>query len=167
MRRKIIAAMLSAIFMLMAGQALAWPDEKAYLFRYWNAADGDHFYTTDWQELGFSGNYGWDYEWIQCSVSKTQVVDTAPLYRYFNASAVDHFYTTNFGELGMGASGYVLEGVVGYIVPPNIQRNGTIPLYRYYNADITDHFYTTDFNELGSGGGGYVYEGIAGYVWKW
>jgi hypothetical protein len=37
------------------------------LYRYWNPTIGDHFYTTNWAELG-AGNYGWGYEGIQCYV---------------------------------------------------------------------------------------------------
>jgi len=37
------------------------------LYRYWNPGAGDHFYTTNWGELG-SGRYGWNYEGIQCYV---------------------------------------------------------------------------------------------------
>ncbi len=37
------------------------------LYRYWNPGIGDHFYTTNWNELG-SGRYGWGYEGIQCYV---------------------------------------------------------------------------------------------------
>jgi hypothetical protein len=37
------------------------------LYRYWNPGNGDHFYTTNWSELG-SGKYGWGYEGVQCYV---------------------------------------------------------------------------------------------------
>jgi Zn-dependent metalloprotease len=37
------------------------------LFRYWNPGIGDHFYTTNWSELG-AGKYGWNYEGVQCYV---------------------------------------------------------------------------------------------------
>ncbi len=37
------------------------------LFRYWNARGCDHFYTTNWRELG-PGRNGWRYEGVQCYV---------------------------------------------------------------------------------------------------
>jgi hypothetical protein len=135
---------------------------KAYAFyRYWNSRIGDHFYTTNYQELG-SGNSGYVAEGIQSYIPSEQYKGTVPLYRYWNSRIGDHFYTTNYQELGSGQSGYVLEGIAGYIYPNRYK--GTIPLYRYWNSRIGDHFYTTNYQELGSGRSGYVLEGIAGYV---
>jgi hypothetical protein len=37
------------------------------LYRYYNSAIGDHFYTISYSELG-AGGYGWSYEGIQCYV---------------------------------------------------------------------------------------------------
>jgi hypothetical protein len=37
------------------------------LYRYWNGSAGDHFYTTNWNELQW-GKYGWVFEGIQCWV---------------------------------------------------------------------------------------------------
>ena len=45
------------------------------LFRYWNGAIGDHFYTTNWGELG-RGRSGWRYEGIQCWVLRRRVAGT-------------------------------------------------------------------------------------------
>jgi Repeat of unknown function (DUF5648) len=38
------------------------------LYRYWNPSVGDHFYTTQFDELGF-GAYGWSFEQVECYVS--------------------------------------------------------------------------------------------------
>ncbi len=130
------------------------------LYRYWLPGK-DHFYTTNFSELGNGGN-GWVYEGIQCRISATRISGTVPLYRYYNGSIVDHFYTANFSELGNGGNGWKYEGIAGYIYPN--AGSGRIPLYRYYNGGISDHFYTTNFSELGNGGNGWKYEGIAGYV---
>ena len=37
------------------------------LYRYWNSNGRDHFYTTDFSQLG-TGSFGWVYEKIQCYV---------------------------------------------------------------------------------------------------
>ena len=37
------------------------------LYRYWHSGIGDHFYTTNWGELGAGGN-GWKYEGIQAYI---------------------------------------------------------------------------------------------------
>ena len=131
------------------------------LHRYWNANIGDHFYTTNWAELG-GGAHGWVYEGVQCHVFTTQQPGTVALHRYWNSQIGDHFYTTNFGELGGGGHGYHYEGVQCYVAPS--PGSGTTPLHRYWNSQIGDHFYTTNFGELGGGGHGYHYEGIQCYV---
>jgi hypothetical protein len=84
------------------------------LYRYWNPGIGDHFYTTNYNELG-AGRYGWSYEGIQCHVYTTPAVDRAPLYRYWNPTAGDHFYTTNWSDLGAGKYGWYFESVQCYV----------------------------------------------------
>ncbi|RKH88714.1 hypothetical protein D7Y13_41260, partial [Corallococcus praedator] len=142
-------------------QLLATQVQTVPLHRYWNAGAGDHFYTTNWNELG-GGNHGWGYEGIQCHIYPTARSGTVPLYRYWNAGIGDHFYTTNWGELGTGAYGWGYEGIQGHVYPT--ARSGTVPLYRYWNAGIGDHFYTTNWGELGTGAYGWGYEGIQCYV---
>jgi len=95
------------------------------LYRYWNPGAGDHFYTTNWNELG-TGNYGWGYEGIQCYVLSRQPAGSVPLYRYWNPEIADHFYTTNWGELGPGRYGWGYEGIQCYVfpqpaIPPSVE----------------------------------------------
>jgi Repeat of unknown function (DUF5648) len=133
------------------------------LYRYWNGGVSDHFYTTNWAELGWGGG-GYSIEGTAGSLLASSFAScgAAPLYRYYNPSATDHFYTTNWGELGWGAAGWYYEAVQGYCFPFPV--TGTIPLYRYWNGSAADHFYTTNFAELGGGNSGYVLEGIQCYV---
>ncbi len=131
------------------------------VYRYWNRTNTDHYYTTDWNELG-SGSGGYEFEQVEFYMSLTEQTGTTPLYRYWRSQIGDHFYTANFGELGFGGGGYVYEGIVGYVYPT--QQFGTVPLHRYWNSQIGDHFYTTNFDELSGGRDGYAYEGIACYV---
>jgi hypothetical protein len=131
------------------------------LYRYWKALGGDHFYTTNFRELG-RGRYGYRYEGVQCYILPRHVRGMVPLYRYWNPTTIDHFYTTNFRELGRGRLGYRYEGIQGYVSPRRLR--GTVPLYRYWNPTIRDHFYTTNFRELGRGRAGWRYEGIQCYV---
>ncbi len=135
--------------------------EAVGLMRYYHPGVGDHFYTTNGQELS-ENDLGYKFESIMGFVFISQQKGTCSLYRYYNPGSKDHFYTTNFQELGNGGGGYTYEGIIGYLYPE--AQGGTIPLYRYFNKDNGDHFYTTNFNELGKGRQGYVYEGIAGYV---
>ena len=133
------------------------------LHRYWNVGLGDHFYTTDWAELG-NGGWGWVYEGIACHVYAAPTPgappppNSQPLHRYWNGEVANHFYTTNFAELGAGRDGWVYERVECHV--PAQAGAGTVPLYRYFNAALTDHFYTTEWSELGYGRFGYELEGI-------
>jgi subtilisin family serine protease len=132
------------------------------LYRYYAGNNiTDHFYTTNFNELGAGAN-GWGFEFVACYVFPTQQAGTTPLYQYWNPTVGDHFYTTNFGTLGNGAFGYTFERVVGYVYAT--QQPGTLPLYRYYSQSMGDHFYTTNFDELGNGRDGYVLENIECYV---
>lgn len=131
------------------------------LYRYWNSKISDHFYTTNWSELG-GGNYGWGFEETQCYVYPTQEPGTVPLYRYWNGAIGDHFYTTNWNELGSGRSGYAYEGIQCYVYPSTGRRNAA--LYRYRSPGGTDHFYTTNYDELGAGNYGWHLEGTQCFV---
>ncbi len=125
------------------------------LYRYWNSKICDHFYTTDWAELG-NGKYGYRWEGTQCYVFAAQEPGSIPLYRYWNNSRGDHFYTTNWAELGAGRSGYVYERIQCYVFPASGHKNAG--LYRYWSLSGSDHFYTTNYDELGAGAHGYHLE---------
>ena len=131
------------------------------LYRYWNSSVSDHFYTTNWAELG-NGNHGWAFEETQCYVFPAQQAGSIPLYRYWNGSAGDHFYTTNWNELGGGRNGYAYEGIQCYVYPAAGHQNAA--LYRYWSPGGSDHFYTTNYDELGAGNYGWHLEGTAGFT---
>ncbi len=137
------------------------PDVPVPLYRYWNPKIADHFYTTNWAELG-AGKYGWVYEGIQCYVHAKALLQTVPLYRYWNPQIGDHFYTTNWKELGSGKYGWGYEGIQCYVHTQPVFKS--VPLYRYWNSQAGDHFYTTNWGELGSGKYGWAYEGVQCYV---
>jgi hypothetical protein len=131
------------------------------LYRYWNAQIPDHFYTTDWTELG-GGKFAWVFEQVACYVHARQAPGTVPLYRYWNSQLGDHFYTVDWNELGTGKFGWVFESIQCYV--HDQPGAGLLPLYRYWNSAGRDHFLTTDFNELGNGRNGWVLEMIQCYV---
>lgn len=82
------------------------------------------------------------------------------LYRLVNK---DYLYLPDPAEVQTAQTkyGYKLEGVAGYVYPPNPDGSatppvdGTSPVYRWNNG--TEHFYTADKNEKPSG---YKLEGI-------
>lgn len=89
------------------------------LYRYWNSAVSDHFYTTNANEIGTTtpgqvGRHGYRSEGITCFV----VTSGTPVYRYYlGGPNANHFYTQNAGEIGTttpgqrGNHGYVSEGI--------------------------------------------------------
>jgi hypothetical protein len=136
-------------------------DPRVPLHRYWNAQIPDHFYTTNWAELG-AGTNVWQYEGVACYVHAQQTADTVPLFRYWNSTLGEHFFTTDYAELGPGKFGWVFEGPACYV--HDQPGTGLTALYRYWNSNGRDHFYTTDFNQLGAGSFGWIYEKIQCYV---
>jgi surface antigen len=132
-------------------------------YRYWKASVGDHFYTTNYSELG-GGTDGYIFERIEAYIPTSQYRGTIPFYRYWNPTTGDHFYTPDYSELGGGRYGYLSEGIAGYIFDQGYA--GTCKLFRYWNPTIDDHFYTTDYNELGEGRHGYVKEPPEYFVLK-
>jgi len=130
-------------------------------YRYWNAGIYNHYYTTDFGELGNGAN-GYVFERVEGHVYTSQVSGTVPLKRYYCADNGDHFYTTNPNEPGSGLPCYQFERVEAYVYPSQV--SGTVPLYRYYEPNAQDHFYTTNFNELGNGKLGWYLEGVQCYV---
>eukprot|EP00163_Fabomonas_tropica_P029900 TRINITY_DN6583_c0_g2_i1.p1 TRINITY_DN6583_c0_g2~~TRINITY_DN6583_c0_g2_i1.p1 ORF type:complete len:461 (-),score=133.15 TRINITY_DN6583_c0_g2_i1:289-1671(-) len=131
------------------------------LYRYWNSVYRDHFYTTNWAEVGAGGHEGWEYQGVQALIFSNPQPNTKPLHRYWNIRTLDHFYTTNFDALGhAGNDGWKYEGIQGYIF--NGPQDGAIPLFRYFSSNFNDHFYTT--KDLGNSTQSWVREGVQGYV---
>ncbi len=131
----------------------------------------DHFYTTDWSELGFGAREKfsiytyWGYEKIQCYVHPKYEPGTVPLYCHYHYDTQDHLYTTDWNELGrgeMGNRGYRYGQIQCYVYP--VQVPGTVPLYRYFNSKFGDSFYTTDQSEVEKSKKGYVFKRIECYV---
>ncbi len=84
------------------------------LYSYYNSSIVDHFYTTNFNELG-NGAHGWRREGNLGYVYRSGGNGRLPLYRFWNITVGDHFYTTNRNE-GNNAPGYAYEGVACYIV---------------------------------------------------
>lgn len=157
----------------------AYDPAYAPLYRYYG--HGDHFYTTNINEIGEcksgqTGVHGYRSEGIAAIVHARSVPGTIPLYRYYKS--INHFYTTNPDEIGVivpgwvGRHGYKSEGIAGYVYPT--QKSGTVPLHRYYKGGSNDdYFYTLNTYEIGAnlrpgqtGRHGYTYEGVACYVYQ-
>ena len=115
---------------------------KTLMYRVYNKNSGEHFYTTNIQEMNYLVSLGWINEgigWIAPSKSKT------PVYRVYNKNAGDHHYTTSVDERNNLVSlGWNDEGIGWYSDDAKGQA-----LYRQYNPNAIagSHNYTTNLAE--------------------
>jgi hypothetical protein len=125
------------------------------VFRYFNRADlMNHFYTTNYNELGNGSNNEWIFEGVGFFAFPNQVSGSVPVYRYYSSSSSDHYYTTNFNELGYATADYGYEGIRFYAYPSAL--NGSVAVFGYWNGNIRDHFFTKNQNE-------FTVSGLQGY----
>jgi hypothetical protein len=130
------------------------------IYRYYDAAIGDYFYTNQWNELG-PGTSAYVYQGVMGRFYGTdREIGMIPMYRSYNPSNGLHFYTSSQTEATN--AGYMIEGMVGYMYATS--RRSTLPVYRYYRPSTGAHFYSTNTAELGQGGNGWTLEGVVGYV---
>jgi hypothetical protein len=93
--------------------------------RYWNPNLGDHFWTTNINELGYYPGNNWQYETQDpLYVYTSAQTGTVPLYRYYHWEDADHLYTIDPNELGDGTFdnspgyvGWIYEGVAAHVSP--------------------------------------------------
>jgi hypothetical protein len=131
------------------------------VFRWYNPANGDHFYCTD-PNGELAPQSGYQYEGAPFRLFAISTQNTVPFYRWYNPANGDHFYCTDpNGELAL-QSGYQPEGTIGNI--GSVALPGAVALYRWYNPVSGDHFYCTDPSGELAPQSGYQSEGIAGYV---
>jgi hypothetical protein len=136
-------------------------------YRVWNPTTGDHFLTTDPNEVQSAQQCcGYVYEGVRATVSAVPGTGLVPFYRLWNPTTGDHFHTTDPNEVqtAQQCCGYQSEGIRAYVYPAN-SANG-VPLYRLWNPTTGDHFHTTDPNEVQSAQQccGYVNEGVRARV---
>jgi cytolysin (calcineurin-like family phosphatase) len=132
------------------------PSLEIPLYRAYNDARSDHFYTTSLAEYDNAiQNCGYKGEGVACMVYSSPDYDPEsliPFYRAFNPTIFDHFYTTSEAEYINACEhlGYNPEGIQCYVFPANISGNDAlVPLYRLYHPRLSDHFYTVNIVEVG------------------
>ncbi|KAF7333287.1 hypothetical protein MSAN_02423400 [Mycena sanguinolenta] len=136
------------------------PSQAVPVYRDFNEAVSDHFYTTNVTEYNAANTAGYFAEDQRFLVFPTAVSSTTQLFRRFNGAVFDHFYSTNATEGLTG--GWNLENLSPMFIY-STQICGSVPLYRSFNPQLVDHFYTTSKTEQ-SLMTGYNFELIAGYV---
>ena len=89
------------------------------LHRYYSPGSGDHFYTTNTEEIGTTrqgetGKHGYKYEGHIGFVYSSAQPLTVPLYRYYNGKTGDHYYKLD----EYLPPGYRYEGIQCYVYAP-------------------------------------------------
>jgi hypothetical protein len=113
------------------------------LYRGFNEALNDHFYTTNQEEL--AGAAGYQPEGIACGVFSGLSPGAVPLFRLRAKNGL-HFYTISTQERQQSlAAGFVDEGNSGYVFAH--QDGPNPPLYRSYNPKTGGHLYTANLAE--------------------
>ncbi len=129
-------------------------DNLRPLYRYWNERVKDHFYTTNYSEIGDERS-GYILQGVEAYVFEVSVLsNTVPLYRYWNERIKDHFYTMDYDELKNGRDGFEIQSNARMFAFKTKEKY-TTQLYRYWNEEVKDHFYTTDYSEIGKARAGY------------
>lgn len=139
------------------------------VFRLYNSATGQHYWTGDAQEETTLLNEGWTSEGIPFNSIDTIRQETPPpagdllVYRFYIPQTNEHFWTTDLSERDrMISAGYDYEGVAW----DSSQNTSMTPVYRLYAPAINEHLFTDDQNERNVlvSSGGWNDEGIAMYM---
>ena len=133
------------------------PQVENAVYRAYNSSNGEHLYTTNYEEFKVITKNGWDDEGIAFmseSKEKGQAV-----YRVYNPNSGLHHYTTDVNEKNALVSlGWNDEGVAFY----TSKNPKDTPVYRVYNENDGNHHYTMNANEaLALISMGWKNEGIA------
>ena len=127
------------------------------VYRAYNPYNGEHLYTTNYQEFKVITKNGWDDEGIAFMSESKEKGQAA--YRVYNPNSGLHHYTTNVNEKNALVSlGWNDEGVAFY----TSKNPKDTPVYRVYNENDGNHHYTMNANEaLALISMGWKNEGIA------
>lgn len=185
---KLSVGLLALAGMLFSTPALAlsppYPGSQQLPFiRLYNSKINDHFYTSSYAEASLAQQqHGYKSEGLIGNVESEYKNGTKAIIRMWNPAAKKHFYTTDSNEVvSAQASGFVLEGTVGYIQvdtapasnesgdnmsSPILWEPGKRTLYRMYNSGVRKHFYTISYSEMqGLLSHGYRLEGDLGTLY--
>lgn len=135
--------------------------ETVDVYRMYNTVSGDHFFTTDINEIDtISGTDSWICEGV---FFETFTVGD-PVYRLYNPKINQRFYTSDLNEIRVLTTkkGWSLENNG----EPMFYSGGNFSIYRLYDIDSCDHIMTPTlgyYNSLRSTDGIFG-ENIAFYV---
>lgn len=132
-------------------------DKLMPIYRFWKAADGDHFFTTNANEK--PGDYV--YEGIAGYVYKEKVAGSTAIYRSYHSGLKAHYYSTTDDATKYS---YANEGVLGYAFSNS--ATGALPWFRLHKGyPQSDYLQTTHTGEKAAAiGMGYLDEGIVANI---
>lgn len=116
--------------------------EQGSVYRLYNQNNGDHLYTTDYNEAKTLAGLGWTYEGIEWLAPEQGL----PVYRLYNPNDGRHIFTTDENEKSalVNEINCKFEGIAFY-------SDGNKPIYRMYNPNSGEHVLTAkrkEHNEL-------------------
>lgn len=110
--------------------------EEGSVYRLYNPANGDHLYTTNFDEANEVKNSGWDYE----GIAWVSPLSGDPVYRLLNPNNGTHAFATEKEKDALVEFGWKSEGVAFF-------SGGSKPIYRMYNPNGGEHILSADINE--------------------
>lgn len=144
------------------------------VYRFYNKAKDNHFYTIDAAEKDaviatLADTYV--FEGVAYNVAPS-FPNVDPLYRFYSPKLGSHFYTVSQAErdrvIATLGETYTYEGIAYDVCLPEVF--GTLNIYRFYNLKNGSHFYTASVAErdlvLADPSGTYAYEGVGFHVFQ-
>ncbi len=119
------------------------------VFRFFDARNGSHFFTTSTSERDTTIGTRSDLIYEGVGLNATAVsANAAPVFRFFDGHNGSHLYTTSTSEqatLQQAGSGFVAEGIAFY--ESTTKQAGNTAVYRFFDKDDGSHFFTASGNE--------------------
>jgi hypothetical protein len=123
------------------------------VYRFYNAAAGVHFYTSNVAERDnlINNAPAYTYEGAAFNVQNELPIEGSPLtplFRFYNTAAGNHFYTANAAERDSVIANlpqYQFEGTAFYVLGADVNLGQ--PMYRFFNTATGTHFYTANAAE--------------------
>ncbi len=154
------AIAVSLLLLCQPAAALAQSVETVPVYRFAMQQASRHYYSTN-PTPKFSSDRA---EGISYYISPRELPYTVPLYELDGRQNGDRLYTIDASERdAVLKSGYLLRGILGYVLPPTRDLPGTAPLHRWagHPDRFLDHLYAATKPNVP----GYTYEGEAARVW--
>ena len=119
------------------------------VYRLYNPATGEHFYTKNPDERNYLAQHGWNYEADQTTRTiGANEKDAMPVYRVYNPNSGLHHFTMDRNEAHtLKNIGWSYEGISLYAYESRDTKGA--PMYRLYHPEVGQHHYTADTHENG------------------